>query len=225
MILKISEIWSGLFIQDPGDDCLPIPDSESGGQKGTGSRIRIRNTAKINCEFAQILLKIPFFQAPEQKRRARKVRLQDTTQLSAASSPRKTSNKEKDLQIRNGLGEKSNSFALWKFIGCELIERDTNSVSMCVFAAMMAPVYCLRPRFSGENRATIQWWKSSRMLILRRYTVYGHDSVAKIDQNVKYGAGILFTATIQWPKTIRTLNMAPICCLRPRFSGENRAEC
>jgi hypothetical protein len=101
-----------LFIQDPGDDCLPIPDSESGGQKGTGSRIRIRNTAKINCEFAQILLKIPLFQAPEQKRRARKVRLQDTTQLSAASSPRKTSNKEKDLQIRNGLGEKSNSFAL-----------------------------------------------------------------------------------------------------------------
>jgi hypothetical protein len=56
---------------------------------------------------------------------------------------------------------------------------------MCVFAAMMAPVYCLRPRFSGENRATIQWWKSSRMLILRRYTVYGHDSVAKIEQNVE----------------------------------------
>ena len=108
---------------------------------------------KNYCEFAKILLKIPFFQAPEQKRRARKVRLQDTTQLSAASSPRKTSNKEKDLQIRNGLGEKSNSFALWKFIGCELIERDTNSVSMCVFAAMMAPVYCLRPRFSGENRS------------------------------------------------------------------------
>jgi hypothetical protein len=129
---------------------------------------------------------------------------------------------------------------------------------MCVFAAMMAPVYCLRPRFSGENRAecwycagilftaTIQWRKSIRMLnmapvyclrpqfsgrkrlerwIWRRYAVCGHDSVAKIEQNVKYGAGILFTATIQWPKTIRTLNMAPVCCLRPRFSGENRAEC
>jgi hypothetical protein len=81
----------------------------------------------------------------------------------------------------------------------------------------IAPVYCLRPRFSGENRA--ECW------IMRRYTVYGHDSVAKIEQNVKYGAGILFTATIQWPKTIRTLNMAPVCCLRPRFSGENRAEC
>ncbi len=34
MVSKLSEIWSGLFIPDP----------ESKGQKGTGSRIRIRNT-------------------------------------------------------------------------------------------------------------------------------------------------------------------------------------
>jgi hypothetical protein len=33
-----------LFIPDPDADFLPIPDPGSRGQKGTGSRIRIRNT-------------------------------------------------------------------------------------------------------------------------------------------------------------------------------------
>ncbi len=174
MILKISEIWSGFYIPDPGDDCLPISDSESGGQKGTGSRIRIRNTAKNNCEFAPILLKIPLFQAPEQKRRARKVRLQDTTQLSAASSPRKTSNKEKDLQIRNGLGEKASPCENWSEVNWL---RELQILYLCVFL----PPWWLRYTVYG----TIKWWKSSRMLILRRYTVYGHDSVAKIEQNVE----------------------------------------
>jgi hypothetical protein len=42
---KLSEIWSGMFIPDPDLDFLPIPDPGSRGQKGTGSRIRIRNTA------------------------------------------------------------------------------------------------------------------------------------------------------------------------------------
>jgi hypothetical protein len=32
-----------LFIPDPDLDFSPIPDLGSGGQKGTGSRIRIRN--------------------------------------------------------------------------------------------------------------------------------------------------------------------------------------
>jgi hypothetical protein len=41
MVSKLSEILSRLFIPDP--DFLPIPDP--GGQKGTGSRIQIRNTA------------------------------------------------------------------------------------------------------------------------------------------------------------------------------------
>jgi hypothetical protein len=41
---KLSEISSGLFIPDPDPDYLPIPDSGSRGEKGTGSRIRIRNT-------------------------------------------------------------------------------------------------------------------------------------------------------------------------------------
>ncbi len=36
----LSEIWSGVL----GPDYLPIPDPGSRGQKGTGSRIRIRNT-------------------------------------------------------------------------------------------------------------------------------------------------------------------------------------
>jgi hypothetical protein len=33
---------------DPDPDFLPIPDPGSRGQKGTGSRIRIRNTVLIN---------------------------------------------------------------------------------------------------------------------------------------------------------------------------------
>jgi hypothetical protein len=45
---KLSEIWSGLFIPDPDPDYLPILDSGSRGQKGTGFRIRIRNTARLH---------------------------------------------------------------------------------------------------------------------------------------------------------------------------------
>ncbi len=46
---KLSEIWSGLFIP-PGyrSRFLPNPDPGSRGQKGTGSRIRIRNTVFYN---------------------------------------------------------------------------------------------------------------------------------------------------------------------------------
>ncbi len=44
MVSKLSVMWSGLFIPDPDPDFLPIPDPGSRGQKGTGSRIRIRNT-------------------------------------------------------------------------------------------------------------------------------------------------------------------------------------
>jgi hypothetical protein len=37
-----------LFIPDPDLDFSPIPDPGSRGQKGTGSRIRIRNTVKMH---------------------------------------------------------------------------------------------------------------------------------------------------------------------------------
>jgi hypothetical protein len=37
---KLSKIW----VWDPGSGKKPIPDPGSMGQKGTGSRIRIRNT-------------------------------------------------------------------------------------------------------------------------------------------------------------------------------------
>jgi hypothetical protein len=46
-VSKLAEIWSRLFIPDPDPDFLPIPDPESRGEKGTLSRIRIRNTGKI----------------------------------------------------------------------------------------------------------------------------------------------------------------------------------
>ncbi len=46
MVIKLSEIWSGLFIPDPDSDYLPFPEPGSRGQKGTGSRIRIRNTVQ-----------------------------------------------------------------------------------------------------------------------------------------------------------------------------------
>jgi hypothetical protein len=36
-----------LFIRDPDPDFVPFPDPGSKGQKGTGSRIRIRNTEQI----------------------------------------------------------------------------------------------------------------------------------------------------------------------------------
>jgi hypothetical protein len=39
--------WNLLFIPDPDPDFLPIPDPESRDEKGTLSRIRIRNTGKI----------------------------------------------------------------------------------------------------------------------------------------------------------------------------------
>ncbi len=41
IVSKLSEIWSGLFIPDPGSDpdFLTIPDPESRGQKSIGSRI------------------------------------------------------------------------------------------------------------------------------------------------------------------------------------------
>jgi hypothetical protein len=44
IVSKLSEILSGMFILD--FDFLPIPDSGFRGQKCTGSRIQIRNTAK-----------------------------------------------------------------------------------------------------------------------------------------------------------------------------------
>ncbi len=46
MVSKLSEIWSWLFIPDPDPDFLSIPDPGSRGQKGNGSQILIRNTAK-----------------------------------------------------------------------------------------------------------------------------------------------------------------------------------
>jgi len=45
-IIKLSKIW----VWDPGAGIRkkPIPDPGSRGQKGTGSRIRIRNTVKYS---------------------------------------------------------------------------------------------------------------------------------------------------------------------------------
>jgi hypothetical protein len=40
----IRVVHPGFRIQDPNADFLPIPDPGSRGQKGSGSRIRIRNT-------------------------------------------------------------------------------------------------------------------------------------------------------------------------------------
>ncbi len=44
MVSMLEETWSGLFIPDLDPDFLPVPDPGTKGQKGTGSRIRIRNT-------------------------------------------------------------------------------------------------------------------------------------------------------------------------------------
>ncbi len=49
IVTKLSKIWvwdPGSGIRDPGSGIRkkPIPDPGSRGQKGTGSRIRIRNT-------------------------------------------------------------------------------------------------------------------------------------------------------------------------------------
>ncbi len=40
-----------MFIRDPDPDFLPFPDPGARGQKGTGSRIRIRNTACLKLVF------------------------------------------------------------------------------------------------------------------------------------------------------------------------------
>ncbi len=52
-ISKLSEIWSGMFIPDL--NFLPISELGSRGQKGTGSRIRIRNPAFKNVFFVCVL--------------------------------------------------------------------------------------------------------------------------------------------------------------------------
>jgi hypothetical protein len=44
IVSKLSEIWSGMFILDPDLHPSQIPDP--GVKKGTGSQIRIRNTAR-----------------------------------------------------------------------------------------------------------------------------------------------------------------------------------
>jgi hypothetical protein len=49
IVIKLSKIWvwdPGSWIRDPGSgkNLFRIPDPGSRGQKGTGSRIRIRNT-------------------------------------------------------------------------------------------------------------------------------------------------------------------------------------
>jgi hypothetical protein len=43
ILTKLSKIW----VWDPGSGKKPIPDPGARGQKGTGSRIRIRNTVWI----------------------------------------------------------------------------------------------------------------------------------------------------------------------------------
>ncbi len=48
IVSTLSEIWSGLFNPDPGSGSCFFTHPWSRGQKGTGSRIRIRNTALIN---------------------------------------------------------------------------------------------------------------------------------------------------------------------------------
>jgi hypothetical protein len=48
IVFKLSEVCSGMLIPDPDLDFLPIPNPGSRGQKGTGSRIRIRNTEKYH---------------------------------------------------------------------------------------------------------------------------------------------------------------------------------
>ncbi len=57
---KLSEIWSGWLIPDPDPDFLPIPDPGLRGQKATGSRIRIRNTA-AHFNFFTPSLFVPYF--------------------------------------------------------------------------------------------------------------------------------------------------------------------
>jgi hypothetical protein len=50
IVKKLFKIWS----RDPGSGKKPIPDPGSRGQKGTGSRIRIRNTGKNIIFFAMV---------------------------------------------------------------------------------------------------------------------------------------------------------------------------
>ncbi len=55
-----------MFIPDPDPDFLPIPDPGSRGQKGTGSRIRIRNTdSKLSqCAWIPVLITVNGFFMP-----------------------------------------------------------------------------------------------------------------------------------------------------------------
>ncbi len=59
IVTKLSKIW----VRDPGSgkNLFRIPDSESRGKKGTGSRIRIRNTGHRNAD-----LQVPYLTAPGQ---------------------------------------------------------------------------------------------------------------------------------------------------------------
>ncbi len=56
MVSKLHKIWSWLFISDPDPDFLPIPDPGSRGEKGTGSRIRIRDTLDTPNIYTQLLM-------------------------------------------------------------------------------------------------------------------------------------------------------------------------
>ncbi len=58
IVSKLSEIWSGLFIPDPdpGSGSWFFNHPGSRGQKGTGSRIRIRNTGRRASQSTFILL-------------------------------------------------------------------------------------------------------------------------------------------------------------------------
>ncbi len=60
IVTKLSKIW----VRDPGSgkNLFRIPDSGSRGKKGTGSRIRIRNTGHRNA-----VLQVPYLTAPGQR--------------------------------------------------------------------------------------------------------------------------------------------------------------
>ncbi len=54
MVSELSEIWSGLLIPDLDPEFLHIPGPGSRGQKGTGSRIRIRNSGWKNISIVNL---------------------------------------------------------------------------------------------------------------------------------------------------------------------------
>jgi hypothetical protein len=66
IVSKLSEILFGLFIPEPDPYFLPILDPASGGQKGTGSRFRIRNTGQ-NIKCLHIFLFRGYFGLPESR--------------------------------------------------------------------------------------------------------------------------------------------------------------